>query len=214
MLRKVNRAIKNRETSTVLLLICCLLFIFVIPTIEFWTAILPVLLFSAILFLAAYSISRKVVVFGVAAILIELATKTTGLVFIHYLATLASNVFILFVVGSVIRQLLQKRDVNIYTLVEAVNGYLLLAILFISLVAFCDQYIPGSYNVPGESDMELVYYTLVTLTTAGYGDITPKLPVAQSLAMFIAVTGQFYVAVIVAILVGKYSSISGSASEE
>ena len=54
--------------------------------------------------------------------------------------------------------------------------------------------------------MELVYYTFITLTTAGYGDITPQLPLAQSLAMIIAVMGQFYVAVVVAILVGKYAS--------
>ncbi len=99
-----------------------------------------------------------------------------------------------------------RKNVDIFALVDAVNGYLLLSIMFISLVAFCDLYLPGSYNAAGKSDMELVYYTMITLTTAGYGDITPQLPVSQSLSMFIAVTGQFYVAVIVAILVGKYSS--------
>ncbi len=78
--------------------------------------------------------------------------------------------------------------------------------MFISLVAFCDLYIPGSYNAAGKFDMELVYYTMITLTTAGYGDITPQLPISQSLSMLIAVTGQFYVAIIVAILVGKFSS--------
>lgn len=213
MLTKVSTTLKNRETSAVLLLVCSLLFIFVVPAIEFNTNLIPVLLFAAILFLAAYSISRKLVIVGVVAILIELTTKATDLVYIHYAATLATNAFILLVVGSVIRQLLLVKKVTIYSLVEAVNGYLLLGILFISLVAFCNQYLPGSYNVSGESDMELVYYTLITLTTAGYGDVTPKLPVSQSLAMFMAVTGQFYVAVIVAILVGKYSNLIGTTSE-
>jgi hypothetical protein len=78
--------------------------------------------------------------------------------------------------------------------------------MFVSLVAFCDNYLPGAYNAAGETEMELVYYTMITLTTAGYGDITPQIPLTQSLSMFIAVTGQFYVAVIVAILVGKFSS--------
>ncbi len=101
--------------------------------------------------------------------------------------------------------MLTEKNVSIYTLVNALNGYLLFEIMFMSLVAFCDLYMPGSFNSSGNSDMELVYYTLITLTTADYGDITHQLPLAQSLAMLIAVTGQFYVAVVVAILVGKYA---------
>ncbi len=101
---------------------------------------------------------------------------------------------------------MNQKNVTIYTLVSALNGYLLLGIMFMSLVAFCDQYMPGSFNAIGKTHMELVYYTLITLTTTGYGDITPQLPLAQSLAMLIAVMGQFYVAVVVAILVGKFAS--------
>ena len=78
--------------------------------------------------------------------------------------------------------------------------------MFISLVGFCNQYFPGAFTGITETSMDIPYYTLITLTTAGYGDITPVLPIAKSLSMFIAVTGQFYVAVIVAIIVGKYSS--------
>lgn len=140
------------------------------------------------------------------AILIELATRAIDLIYVHYLAELTTNLFIIFLVGYVIRHMMHQKNVTIYTLVNALNGYLLLGIMFMSLVAFCDLYIPGSFNSSGNSDMELVYYTLITLTTAGYGDITPQLPLAQSLAMLIAVTGQFYVAVVVAILVGKYAS--------
>ncbi|NNL01024.1 MAG: two pore domain potassium channel family protein, partial [Eudoraea sp.] len=54
--------------------------------------------------------------------------------------------------------------------------------------------------------VDLVYYTLVTLTTVGYGDITPQIPVAKSLSMIIAISGQFYIAVVVAIIVGKFAS--------
>ena len=143
---------------------------------------------------------------GFVVILIELATRATDLIYVQYLAQLTTNLFIIFLVGSVIRHMMNQKNVSIYTLVNALNGYLLLGIMFMSLVAFCDLYLPGSFNSSGNSDMELVYYTLITLTTAGYGDITPQLPLAQSLAMLIAVMGQFYVAVVVAILVGKYAS--------
>lgn len=208
MFEKISTLAGNRSIVAVMLLVCCLVFIFVLPAIDFRSNALSIILFSLILFLAASSTSRRFMLFGIIAILIEVATSASDFVYLHYFAEGATNLFILIVVGSVILRLIREKDVNVFTLVEAVNGYLLLGILFISLVAFCNQYIPGSYNNPGESDMELVYYTLVTLTTAGYGDITPKLPLAQSLAMFIAVTGQFYVAVIVAILVGKFTSKS------
>ena len=51
-------------------------------------------------------------------------------------------------------------------------------------------------------------FSLVTLATVGYGDILPATPTARMLAMFEAVVGQFYVAVVVALFVGMYSSQS------
>ncbi len=203
---EISSMLKTKSFSTLLLLIACLVFIFLLPIIEFKTSTVSVIVFSIILLLSAYSINSKFILFAFGAILLELATRATEFIYLHYIAELLTNLFIIFIVVSVIKELLVKKIVDIYTLVEAINGYLLLAIMFISLVAFCDLYIPGSYNAAGKCDMELVYYTMITLTTAGYGDITPQLPISQSLSMLIAVTGQFYVAIIVAILVGKYAS--------
>lgn len=206
MLENIGITIKDKNKSAILLLLACFIFVFIMPVIEFSSNALSIILFLLIIFLASYPISRKVMFMSFVAILIELATRAIDLIYVHYLAELTTNLFIIFLVGYVIRHMMHQKNVTIYTLVNALNGYLLLGIMFMSLVAFCDLYIPGSFNSSGNSDMELVYYTLITLTTAGYGDITPQLPLAQSLAMLIAVTGQFYVAVVVAILVGKYAS--------
>ncbi len=206
MLEQVRARLKEKSFSTIVLFIACLVFIFLLPIFEFQTNLVSVIIFSIILILSAYSINPRVTIFAFLAILLELATRTTEFIYLHYIAELLTNLFIIFIVASVIKELLVKKKVDIYALVEAINGYLLLAIMFISLVAFCDLYVPGSYNATGKSDMELVYYSMITLTTAGYGDITPQLPISQSLSMLIAVTGQFYVAIIVAILVGKFSS--------
>jgi hypothetical protein len=46
------------------------------------------------------------------------------------------------------------------------------------------------------------YFSVVTLTTMGYGDITPLRPPADVLAMLEAIFGQFYIAVVVAQMVG------------
>ena len=206
MLKQVRSRLKEKSFSTIALLIACLVFVFLLPVFEFKTNLISVLIFSIILLLSAYSINSKVTLFAFGAILLELATRATDFIYLHYTAELLTNLFIIFIVVSVIKDLLVRKNVDIYVLVAAINGYLLLAIMFMSLVAFCDFYIPGSYNTTGTTAMELVYYTMITLTTAGYGDITPQLPISQSLSMLIAVTGQFYVAIIVAILVGKFAS--------
>lgn len=204
-LNNLKNTFVNKSVSSISLLCTSLIFIFVLPVFEFQTKFISFLLFSIIIILASYAISGKTTIIGMSVVLINLLTESTDFIYLNYLAGLFSNVFIIFIVGSVIINIMKPQEVTIYTLVDGLNGYLLLAIMFISLVGFCNFYIPGSYNLNGISDMELVYYTLITLTTAGYGDITPELPVAQSLSMLIAVSGQFYVAIIVAVLVGKYA---------
>jgi hypothetical protein len=52
----------------------------------------------------------------------------------------------------------------------------------------------------------MTYFSLVTLATVGYGDILPVTNTARMLAMFQAVFGQFYIAVVVALFVGMYLS--------
>ena len=93
--------------------------------------------------------------------------------------------------------------------VEAVNIYLLLGIaaslLFQSVYAFN----PQAYHAPAEGLSGLsdfIYFSFVTLTTLGYGDITPASPLAHSLAILFSVTGQLYLTMIIAMLVGKFLS--------
>jgi voltage-gated potassium channel len=67
--------------------------------------------------------------------------------------------------------------------------------------------LPGSFKGvsdvdPGGVSMELVYFSYITLTTLGYGDISPTQPVAHFLCFAEAIVGQFYIAVLVASLVG------------
>jgi hypothetical protein len=53
---------------------------------------------------------------------------------------------------------------------------------------------------------DYLYFSFVTLTTLGYGDITPVSAFAKSLTIFIAITGQLYLTILIAMLVGKYLS--------
>jgi ion channel len=56
---------------------------------------------------------------------------------------------------------------------------------------------------------DYLYYTFVSFTTIGYGDIVPRAAYTKSLAMLIGVSGQIYVAVIIAMLIGKYARGTG-----
>jgi len=55
---------------------------------------------------------------------------------------------------------------------------------------------------PRELIAEIMYFSFVTITTLGYGDITPVSPLAQSLVIIQAFVGQIYVAIVIARLVG------------
>jgi uncharacterized membrane protein len=53
---------------------------------------------------------------------------------------------------------------------------------------------------------DMLYFSLITLATVGYGDILPVSETARTLAVLEAVVGQFYVAVIVAVFVGMFAA--------
>jgi ion channel len=61
----------------------------------------------------------------------------------------------------------------------------------------------------GDPTPALVYFSFVTLTTVGYGDITPQWPGAGGLAAAKAVVGQLYLAITIARLVGLHTSQRG-----
>jgi len=55
---------------------------------------------------------------------------------------------------------------------------------------------------------KFIYYSFVTLTTVGYGDITPASSGAKVLTIFLCVAGQLYLTVLVGLIIGKYISNS------
>jgi hypothetical protein len=56
----------------------------------------------------------------------------------------------------------------------------------------------------------VLYYTFVTYTTTGYGDILPASQFAKTFTILIGISGQLYVAIIIALLVGKFSAPNSS----
>jgi voltage-gated potassium channel Kch len=86
--------------------------------------------------------------------------------------------------------------------------YLNLAIMFALLHGWLAFSIPDAYtNLPKnhvETPGAMIYFSLATLTTTGYGDIVPIHPFARSLATLESVLGQFYLAVFIGTLIGQH----------
>jgi hypothetical protein len=97
-------------------------------------------------------------------------------------------------------------EAHLYT---AVNIYLLLGLLWTTLYLAIDTFYPGSIQMgshPAERETELLYFSLITLSTIGYGDIVPLSGEARMLSALEGVTGVLYIAVTVAILVSRFRS--------
>ena len=114
-----------------------------------------------------------------------------------------------FVVYEVLHHVLADGPVNVDNLYAAVSAYLLLGLAFASMYEALQFWKPGSFRFGEghERDVDgLMYFSLVTLSTVGYGDIVPALPQARVLAVLEAVLGQLYLAVLMARLVGLHLS--------
>ena len=118
----------------------------------------------------------------------------------------------------ILYHILRDKEVTTDTLFAAVAGYLLLGLTWTSAYLLVEHIHPDSFTLGKEAQAQpfwtaILYYSFVTLTTLGYGDITPATPHAQSLAMLEAVAGVMYVAVLIARLVGAYQPRSLTAPE-
>lgn len=134
----------------------------------------------------------------------------------HLVSHSASAIFLMYLIGTILKSLFRHVEVTIDTLMGAFCGYLLIGVVFTEL--FCAAQIVNPLALRGNggpfSSADLLgdrwqycqYFSFATLTTLGYGDILPASSITRSLALLEAVCGQFYLAVLVAGLVGVHAT--------
>jgi len=115
--------------------------------------------------------------------------------------------YIAMIAVRILLHVMEQRTITTETIRAALCVYLLFGLAWGLFYALVEQLMPGAFRfsetVPASGTLqELLYFSLVTLTTVGYGDISPQLPFAQALANVEAILGQIYLAVLVARLVG------------
>jgi hypothetical protein len=130
-------------------------------------------------------------------------------------------VFLSFTVAVLLVAIFRKRTVTLDSLLGAFGGYLLIAVAWGLSFSLVELLSPGSFYVAAQLRQDwdssdehrewlLSYFSCCTLMTVGYGDITPVLPVARTLAVLEAMTGQIYLAVLLAVLVGAKVTQAGN----
>lgn len=134
-------------------------------------------------------------------------------------AGILNSLFFIYVIVRLVTQFATARNVSRLVILGAINGYLLLGLVFSIGMLLISNLFPESYYLAREdafltagSDFHTyIYHTFVTMATVGYGDIAPVGEEARGLAILISVTGQLYIAVVIAFIVGKYAGKSHGA---
>src|SRR4029453_11267072 len=119
---------------------------------------------------------------------------------------------IAFVVGNLLLFVFRAPSVNTEVLCARISAYLMLGLMLTMAYWLVDQLTPGgafAFNTnTGKQSMKgfnAFYFSFITLSTVGYGDITPVSRMARWLAAMEALTGLLYVAVLISRLVSLYS---------
>lgn len=117
--------------------------------------------------------------------------------------------FFIFITAILISHLIRSKDVQKETILIASSIYFLLGIIGGFVFEICYYIIPNSLKIPGDINLQVsdfIYFSFTTMTTLGYGDITPLVPQTQTLSILLSVIGQLYLTIVVAILIGTYLS--------
>lgn len=108
-----------------------------------------------------------------------------------------------------LRGLAEARRVTTETISQAFSGYLVIALAFAQFYDILTNLIPGAFNPPallgpGGGYNQYIYFSIITITTTGYGDVTAVDPFVRIVAAMEAMGGIFYQTVILARLVALY----------
>jgi voltage-gated potassium channel len=176
------------------------------------------LISTAVLVAGSYALSERKHVFLIAILLSALSVAGTALAvaFRKKWALLISHAIILVLIGffcvTILAYVLRRGRVNSDKIFAAICVYMLMGYGWSFVYSILVELQPHAFVAPtdvGVHDfvarlLQLRYFSFMTMTTVGYGDIVPHSPLARTLAALEAVMGQFYLVVLVGRLVGLH----------
>lgn len=138
---------------------------------------------------------------------VVIAQSTTTLNYLDLAYLVLSMVFIGSASYMVGKQVLMTGSVSMQKMIGSIGVYMLLGLLWSAWYGVLLQFAPNAlsgieYTNWHESAGDLTYFSFVTLTSLGYGDVSPVTPIAKVVVVLEAMTGMLYIAIVIASLVG------------
>jgi voltage-gated potassium channel len=212
---------QNKLTrNNIILLICLLISVLLHPLLSVHFGLIWKIIFTVIILSGTFSLEFKK---RTRNILIVSGTVTIFLTWLSYFIIndllkitghLSFFCFNLFITVFMVRHIARNKNVTLTILINSINGYLLIGVLGAVLLVmeeilrkFVFHLDAGGINFAGSGAIgfhDYLYFSFVTMTTLGYGDVTPVSSTAKSTVIIIAVAGQLYLTILVAMLVGKF----------
>ncbi len=177
--------------------------------------------FSVILLSTVYAVIYKKKYFviaislGLPFLFTRWSTYFVETPFLFLLSSALGVLFFAFTAGTILAYVLKQDKVTRDIIYGAVCVYLMIGLTWAFVFSLLEGLQPGSFSLeqvqagtlesgPDRVFFPFIYYSFVTLTTLGYGDITPLTPPAQTFSFLEAIIGQIYLVVLVARLVGLH----------
>ena len=157
---------------------------------------------------------RKILFFFVVLFPLCLSVFGTNAIFM-LLLNITFCLFYAFILVEVLRFLIKPSYINRDIITASACGYFLLIEISVFLMQIFYYNNPNSFKGIGETVavsnsahifMDLVYFCSITLTSIGYGDITPNSYQTKLITAFLGIAGQFYAVVLVGILISKFTA--------
>ncbi len=203
---------RNDSNRVLLLMVSCIAFIALLPvqvSLPYLTDLLEILVIVSAVWVCATTRRALVIAacLGLPTAVLAWITTPEVLSPLNIASLLCGAALWIYVVALMLLRIVRTREVTRETMYLAVSSYMLLGFVWTAAYILVELVHGGAFNIPGGSAepvwVNLYYYSFVTLSTLGYGDIIPVAGAARSLAILEAISGQMFLGLMIASLVGR-----------
>lgn len=145
---------------------------------------------------------------GIAVVLTWIDFLIPNIKFLDLITQVIYAFYFFYFLVELIAKIIITDKISPNLIYAAIVGFLMLGLFGATLASIIGMVFPQAYNMPANLTHyrfeNYIYYSFISITTVGYGDMTPNLPVAKTVAIFLCTCGHFYTSIIISLIIGKY----------